>query len=182
MMAPLVLSVARSLVKIEQRESGGAIPGSCRFCCVAAKRQEPLFFDADGACPFCQMVKRLDRVSDQDAMLIWLPEFTQAALNAMIHECHRRLEAQGLMEWTSGGRSGIGAAFIPPEAREALIALGAFRARADEVVARLGSASPKILAQALARVSPQIYADRARKLHGVRLLPLGARDGRFAEF
>ncbi|WP_294537738.1 hypothetical protein [uncultured Rhodoblastus sp.] len=174
-MAPLVLSVRRPTGSGSIRQDSAAREGSCRFCAAPAKPQEPSsFLDADGACPFCILVRRLDRPGiDEETVLIWLPELTQAALIAIVHECHRRLAKHGLQHLAGVGRSAAGEEFIPVEAREALVAIASLRGRIEEVEARLGSSSPKALAQALVRVDAKTYADRARRLHGVRLMPLG---------
>ena len=174
-MAPLVLSVRRPTGSGNIRQNGGVSEGSCRFCAAPAKPQEPCsFLDADGACPYCRLARRLDLPAiDEEAVLIWLPELTQAALIAIVHECHRRLAKHGLQHLAGVGRAAVGEEFVPVEAREALVAIFTLRGRIDEVEARLGSSSPKALAQALLRVDAKAYADRSRRLHGVRLLPLG---------
>ncbi len=174
-MAPLVLSVRRPTESASIRKNGGAGEGSCRFCAAPAKPRELFsFLDEDGACPFCHLVRHLDRPNiDGEAVLIWLPELTQAALIAIVHECHRRLVKHGMQHLAGVGRPAIGDEFIPVETREALAAIAALRGRVDEVEARLGSSSPKALAQALLRVNANTYAERARRLHGVRLMPLG---------
>lgn len=179
-MASLVLSVHRPPEPVGAQQMSGADKGSCRFCAAPANPQEPSLFldvhflDAGGACPSCRLVRRLDRPAiDEEAVLIWLPELTQAALIAIVGECYRRLAKHGMLHLAGVGRSAIGAELIPIEAREALAAIAAFRGRIAEVEARLGSSSPKALGQALLRVDATTYADRARRLHGVRLMPLG---------
>ncbi|PPQ33265.1 hypothetical protein CCR94_02365 [Rhodoblastus sphagnicola] len=106
-------------------------------------------------------------------MLIWLPELTQAALIALVRECHARLRHCGVQHLTERGSTAVLHGSVPIEAREALAAIAAFRSRIAEVEARLGSSSPKALAQAMSRLNGKVYADRARRLHGVRLMPLG---------
>jgi hypothetical protein len=174
-MAPFVLSVRRPTESASIRKNGGAGKGSCRFCAAPAKPQELFsFLDGDGACPFCHLVRHLDRPNtDEEAVLIWLPELTQAAVIALVHECHRRLAKHGMQHLAGAGRAATGDELIPVDAREALAAIAALLGRVDEVEARLGSSSPKALAQALLRVNANTYAERARRLHGVRLLPLG---------
>ncbi len=174
-MAPLVLSVRRPTELASPRQNSGARKGSCQFCATEAKPQEPFScLDGDGACSFCHLVGHLDHPNiDAEAVLIWLPELTQAALIAIVHECHRRLAKHGMQHFAPLARSAVGNESIPIEVREALAAIAAFRGRVDEVEARLGSSSPQVLAQALLLVNAQTYAERARRLHGVRLMPLG---------
>ncbi|MCW2318910.1 hypothetical protein M2322_004479 [Rhodoblastus acidophilus] len=106
-------------------------------------------------------------------MLIWLPELTQAAVIALVRTCHARLDHCGVRRFADRGAPPNLSAALPIEAREAMAAIAALRSRIPEVEARLGSSSPKALALALARLDGKVYADRARRLHGVRLMPLG---------
>jgi hypothetical protein len=55
----------------------------------------------------------------------------------------------------------------------ALKAIRALAARAADAEAFLGTASPRLLGAALLRAKPQLYADRARRLGGLRLWPQG---------
>ena len=94
-LAPLVLSV---------RESGrtrGA-QSSCPFCGVRfAEGQEPFLCpdgSADFSCAPCHLVRHLERDTiAEEAVLIWLPEMTQAALNALAHGAHKRLARDGAL-------------------------------------------------------------------------------------
>jgi hypothetical protein len=60
-----------------------------------------------------------------------------------------------------------------PERSRLYHARSAFSARAAAAAGRLGSDKPSELAGALYRLSPGAYANRAKLLDGVRLLPLG---------
>lgn len=175
-MGSLVLSV-RALTPAGRASiegNSGADHGSCRFCAVRVKPREPsLFLDADGACPYCRLARRLDLPSiDDEAVLIWLPEFTQAALIAIVRECYLRLARCGLQQVATPEAPVSSTASMPLEAREAVVAIATLMGRRAEVQARLGSSSPKALGQALLRLKSEAYADRARRLHGVRLMPL----------
>ena len=93
-LAPLTLSVC------ENGTPGGAQPGSCPFCGVRfAEGREP-FLCADGfeesSCVPCFLVRHLERETiAEEAVLIWLPDLSQAALNALANGVHRRLAAEG---------------------------------------------------------------------------------------
>ena len=102
-------------------------------------------------------------------MLIWLPELTQPALNALAFAAHRRLAREGALQ--------LAAAPFAWSAEDgsygALEAIRAFESRSGEAEARLGTNSPGVLAMALMRAKRQVYADRARLLGGLRLWPRG---------
>jgi intracellular multiplication protein IcmJ len=162
---PLVLSV---------RESGqisGCAQSSCPFCgAPLAEGQEP-FICADGtkdvSCAPCHLVRHLDRLTiAEEAVLIWLPEMTQPALNKLASAAHRRLADAGALyravDPLAGPRQDI--------ASGAIEALRAVEKRRTEAEARLGTSSPRSLAAALLRAKPKFYEDRARLLGGLRLL------------
>src|SRR5208282_4683983 len=94
---PLVLSV---------RESGrkaGCAQSSCPFCGVRfAEGQEPFLCpdgSADFSCAPCHLVCHLERDTiAEEAVLIWLPEMTQAALNALAHGALKRLARDGALD------------------------------------------------------------------------------------
>src|SRR5271167_468031 len=96
-LAPLVLSVRES-----GRKAGGA-QSSCPFCGVRfAEGQEPFLCldgSADFSCAPCHLVRHLERDTiAEEAELIWLPEMTQAALNALAHGALKRLARDGALE------------------------------------------------------------------------------------
>jgi len=166
-LAPLVLSV---------RESGrkaGCAQSSCPFCGVRfAEGQEPFLCpdgSADFSCAPCHLVRHLERDTiAEEAVLIWLPEMTQAALNALAHGAHKRLAREGALRWASPF------ALTPDEVPNgALETIRALEARSVEAETRLGASSPRVLGAALMRMKPRLYEDRARLLGGLRLWPRG---------
>jgi len=166
---PLVLSVRES-----GRTRSGVARGSCPFCGVRfAEGQEP-FPCPDGSaeisCAPCHLVRHLERDTiAEEAVLIWLPEMTQAALNALAHGAHRRLSREGALRWAASPF-----ALTPDEVPNvALEAIRALEARSFEAEARLGASSPRVLGAALMRMKPRLYEDRARLLGGLRLLSRG---------
>src|SRR5271165_4798883 len=93
---PLVLSVhgtGRTSVRARS---------SCPFCGVClAEGREP-FQCADGSeevsCAPCHLVRHLERDTiGEEAVLIWLPELTQPALNALAFAAHQRLARDGAL-------------------------------------------------------------------------------------
>jgi intracellular multiplication protein IcmJ len=167
-LAPLVLSV---------RESGrkaGCAQSSCPFCGVRlAEGQEPFLCpdgSADFSCAPCHLVRHLERDTiAEEAVLIWLPEMTQAALNALAHGAHRRLALEGALRWAASPF-----ALTPDEVPNgALDVIRALEARSVEAETRLGASSPRVLGAALMRMKSKAYEDRARLLGGLRLWPHG---------
>ena len=99
---PLILSVR------ESGRTGGGAQSSCPFCGVRfAEGQEPFLCpdgSADFSCAPCHLVRHLERDTiAEEAVLIWLPEMTQSALNALAHGAHRRLARDGALR--PGGES-----------------------------------------------------------------------------
>jgi intracellular multiplication protein IcmJ len=162
---PLVLSVRES-----GRKSGYA-QNSCPFCGAPfAEGQEPLVC-ADGtndvSCAPCHLVRHLDRHTiAEEAVLIWLPEMTQPALNKLASAAHRRLADAGALHRAADPLAG------PHQdvASGPIEALRAIEKRRTDAEARLGTSSPRLLAAALLRAKPKFYEDRARLLGGLRLL------------
>ncbi len=167
-LAPLVLSV---------RESGrkaGCAQSSCPFCGVRlAEGQEPFLCpdgSADFSCAPCHLVRHLERDTiAEEAVLIWLPEMTQAALNALAHGAHKRLARDGALTHAASP-FGLTPDHVPNGALEAIRAL---EARSLEAETRLGASSPRVLGAALMRMKPRFYEDRAQLLGGLRLLSRG---------
>ena len=165
---PLVLSVR------ESGRTGGGAQCSCPFCGVRfADGQEPLLCpdgSADFSCAPCHLVRHLERDTiAEEALLIWLPEMTQSALNALALGAHRRLARDGALD-----RAASPFALSPDEVPNgALEAIRALEARSFEAETRLGASSPRVLGAALMRMKPRLYEDRARLLGGLRLWPRG---------
>jgi hypothetical protein len=115
-------------------------------------------------------VRHLERESiTEEAVLIWLPEMTQAALNALAYAAHKRLLREGALH-----RAADAFAVIREHGPDgALEAIRALEARSAEAEARLGTASPRVLGAALMRMKPKHYRDRARLIGGLRLLSHG---------
>ena len=165
---PLILSVR------ESGRTGGGAPSSCPFCGVRlAEGQEPFLCpdgSADVSCAPCHLVRHLERDTiAEEAVLIWLPEMTQAALNALAHAVHKRLFREGALHRATN-------AFAVIRERRpdgALEAIRALEARSGEADARLGTVSPRVLGAALLRMKPKLYEDRARLIGGLRLMSSG---------
>jgi hypothetical protein len=182
---PLVLSVQVSPMMAggDEWQEPLCRPGEilpCQFCgCAAAGWQVALPHADDDAghapvggtscCVLCELSLRLNRPAiAQEAMLVWLPEMSQAALNVLacrIHLVLHRHDEPPHME----RRPQIDT----PAIRGAWCALTALQARAAAAAARLGTTAPCDLAAALLRLSPSAYARRGALLSGVRLLPRG---------
>jgi intracellular multiplication protein IcmJ len=168
-LAPLVLSVRES-----GRTRSGVAQGSCPFCGVRfAEGQEPFPCpdgSADISCAPCHLVRHLERDTiAEEAVLIWLPEMTQAALNALAHSARRRLARDGAL-YGAASRFALTPEQVPNGVIEAIRAL---EARSFEAETRLGASSPRVLGVALMRMKPRLYEDRARLLGGLRLWPRG---------
>jgi len=167
-LAPLTLSVC------ENGAPGGAHRSSCPFCGVRlAEGREP-FLCVDGSeelsCVPCSLVRHLERETiAEEAVLIWLPDLSQAALNAVANLVHRRLAAAGALYLAASpfALTWRGAA------NPALEAIRAIEMRRAEAETRFGTCSPRVLGEALMRARPNLYADRARRLGGLRLWSRG---------
>jgi intracellular multiplication protein IcmJ len=167
-LAPLILSVC------ENATPSSAHRGSCPFCGVRlAEGREP-FLCTDGSeessCVPCSLVRHLERETiAEEAVLIWLPDLSQAALNAIVNGVHRRLAAEGAL-YLAASPFAVSSSESPNPALEAV---RAFEMRRGEAETRLGTSSPCVLGEALMRAQPNLYADRARRLGGLRLWPRG---------
>src|SRR5271157_5511698 len=131
-LAPLVVSVGQPTESVSARQTSVAPQGSCRFCAaqIARSQGHVSCLDADGACPLCHLVRHLERPTiDEEAVLIWLPELTQAALIAIVREAHRRLAEHGMLHLAAVGRSAASDVPVHAKAREALAAIAALRGR-----------------------------------------------------
>jgi len=178
---PLTLSAhAPSWLTGSHELKVGGGQNSCRSCGLkTASWRELRQFNEDHAdvarqtvvpaCVLCYLVQHLERDTiDDEALLIWLPEMTQGALNALARGVHLRLGADGdPINWDRRPPSHNAAA------RSAFSAFMALRDRAAEAESRLGTSSPTELCAALSRAPPDVYAKRDVLLDGLRLLPLG---------
>jgi hypothetical protein len=163
----------------EERQGPIAEAGPCRFCGLAAPGwTEPFLLNGDPvdrspdnlvtACALCQLV-RLDRpFIDDEATIVWLPEMTQATVNALVRETHRVFHAHGEPP-TMERRPLTDTASL----RAAYVSYQTLAERGAAAKARLGSTSPVDLGAALLALSPKAYAGRANLLGGVRLLGRG---------
>jgi hypothetical protein len=125
--------------------------------------------DCVAACGLCYLSRHLERPRiDEEAALVWLPEMSQPALNVTMREIHLELRTLG-EDLHDAGRLRLDT----PERLRFYYARSALSARAAAVASRLGTDKPSELAGALYRLSPGAYANRAKLLDGVRLLPLG---------
>nr|WP_322843413.1 hypothetical protein [Methylocella tundrae] len=181
---PLTLSAHTSaLVSCEEPSSkpqGSGSYGSCRFCGLkTASWQEPFHLNGDhldhagenivAACVLCHLAQHLDRETiDEEATLVWIPELTQGALNALARGVHATLAVHGLPADVARAPAAGAAA-----SEAAFAASMALRARSEKVEALLGTCSPRNLGFALLGLKPDIYSQRATLLGGLRLLPLG---------
>lgn len=158
-----------------------ALDISCRFCGLdAAGWQEPFHRDGNHAdlapgnavpaCPLCHLCQHLDRPRiREEATLIWLPETSQAAVNALVRGIHLVLHAHGEPAHVERGRP----LHDTPPLRAAWAAYQALLERARLADERLGTVSPLDLACALMGLSPHAREHGVQLLHGLRLLPLG---------
>lgn len=186
---PLVLSAHPSAWNADagglQRERTVSPDSSCQFCGFRAPGwQEPFHLNGDHddtpgnlavACVLCSLTQHLGRPTiDAEATLIWLPEMSQAALNAIARRIHRGLQAQG--EPPHMGRRPQS---DTPELRALYCAFMALQERGIALQSRLGTTSPRALGAALLGLDPAAYERRASLLGGTRLLPRGRlyRDG-----
>ncbi len=101
----------------------------------------------------------LDRPTiDTEAVLGWVPEISQAALNRIIRELHCRLHQTA------------GASAIDPGPH---YLSGALNGRVAAAAKILGTSQPSELAQSLALLSSVNYAERHRRLGGIRIMAAG---------
>lgn len=111
------------------------------------------------ACIFCHQCFYLDYVGKMESgMLVWMPEIDQTALNHIARAIYVGRISQGDMADASR------------KAYDTILG------RREEVENRLGTDNPSILAQVLQDyLGPKAYADRGRKLDGIRVFPLDKR-------
>lgn len=149
----------------------------CAFCGVRSGPWQIVYAAVEVAasrgsiavCPLCALALDLQRPRiDQEAMLIWLPEASQQALNFLIREIHIQLLAAGeCLHDFSGMRRDSKSLHRLYHARAVL------GARAEATRVRLGTDAPSELGDALQALSPAARARQDSLLGGTRLLPLG---------
>ena len=149
-LAPLTLSVC------ENGPVGGAHRTSCPFCGVRLAEEREPFLCADGSeessCVPCALVRHLERETiAEEAVLIWLPDLSQAALNALANGVHSRLAAEGAL-YLAASPFAVSSSETPNPALEAIRAIEMRRAEAET---RFGTSSPRVLAEALMRAKAQ---------------------------
>jgi len=170
---------------MSSRMTGGK-RGSCPFCShLATGRREPVLCEKDGACKkdsevelisawgeacaFCHLARHLERFEiDFEAILIWLPEVTQRALNRIAWQIYRWLAQHG----AAFDAQKEDAALVGPAARAAALRRALIACSAD-AAQELGTNRPSELAQALWRLSPRALEQGPQGLGGIRLFPLG---------
>lgn len=166
---PLTLSFSLDeLAAIAATDALDRVGDCCSFCGGAIGVR---YCDTVGepSCVLCGLARHLERPRiDDEARLIWLPEMSQAGLNVLIREMHCRLRALGeRLHLDSRPTVATDDRICVYHAQQALLARG------EAAAARLDSALPSDLADALVRLSPSAYRCRARLLSGIRLLPAG---------
>src|ERR1700722_3382032 len=124
-LAPLTLSVC------ENGAVGGARRGSCPFCGVRLAREPFLCVDGSEelSCVPCSLVRHLERETiSEEAVLIWLPDLSQAALHAPANGVHRRLAAEGAL-YLAASPFAVSSSETANPALEAVRAIGMARRR-----------------------------------------------------
>ena len=186
---PLVLSAHFSVWTADadegERTAAGADtdPVACQFWGQPTMGwQEPFHLNDEreanlvASCPLCHLVQHLNRPDiDREAVLIWLPEMAQAALNVLVRQIHLACIGAGV----SPILSDAGWSSSKPAAAKPLAAYAALQERSAVAMERLGTNSPRLLGGVLLdlRLDPLTRADL---LGGLRLLPRGQlfRQGR----
>ena len=147
----------------------------CPFCDMKSGRWQNFVVpacpshDCSAACVLCFLCRHLDRPRiDEEAVLVWLPEMSQPALNVTMRDIHVQFRTLG-EDLCDTGRLRLNI----PERLRLYYARSALCAQTAAAASRLGTDKPSDLAGALCRLSPSAYANRAKLLGGVRLLPLG---------
>jgi intracellular multiplication protein IcmJ len=138
---------------------------TCRYCQFKAKRYQELHHLDDNhgrntpenvvtACCLCHQCYHLGMAGVRNSgVLVWLPEFSQADLNNI---CRTLFVASGGVHAES--------------ANELYRALEARRAVIDLEMGQ-GASNPAALGQAFLEMDREVYATRAKRLGGLRLLP-----------
>lgn len=152
----------------------------CGFCgCPVGSWQAPFHREGGStviACALCALPQRLERPQiDREAVLVWLPEWSQQAISVLMREVHVRTQALG----ASLGDDYEPVDCVPtskttPDYRKTIyVARTALAKRVEVAEHRLGTTSPHELAVALLGLSAAAFEKRSTLLGGIRLLPLG---------
>lgn len=164
---------------------------TCRFCGFRAHSWQEVHHLNDDhadnrlenlvtACIFCHMCHHIGRAGlNDEASIVWLPEISQARISHLVRSS---LVAQRWAEpYITNARHGApslvqAAKFIADAAKSLMAKMRSREAEADRI---LGTSSATILAEALMGIansgSSEAYEQRAKYLHGIRLLPTGSR-------
>lgn len=156
-----------------------ALSRSCVFCGAPTgawlsvtgngKPGRPDQVPNDSVCPLCRLVCHLERPHiDDEAVLVWLPEISQPALNTIVRELHIQLRALG-----DPLEAGAAPRHNTPERYPLHHARTAFAERSAGAAERLGTTKPSDLGSALHRLSPAARRHQDALVGGLRLLPLG---------
>jgi hypothetical protein len=151
----------------------------CAFCGLPSGKcqmQSPRPRKSDGesagglpACPLCALPQHLERPRiDDEAALVWLPEMSQQAINAMMREIHIQIRALG-----ENPQADSIFKKHSPSHRSLHYARAVLSERIQPAIDRVGTSSAHELGFALLELSPAAYARRAALLGGLRLMPLG---------
>jgi intracellular multiplication protein IcmJ len=153
---------------------------TCRFCghrCVGW--QDVYHLDGEHthwslenlvtACPLCHGLQHLGRATVTDEqVLIWLPDVSQAALNAIVRHIHLTLYCHG---------EAAHAEEMPrsrdPAVHSALRAYHALAAEAKTLAARIGTSNPRELGAALLGLPEAERGSLPAALGGIRSLHRG---------
>lgn len=162
---PLVLSVSRH-DRTSKSHSAGML---CQFCGETVGQVPDALVSEAPCCVLCGLVQHLERPRiDEEAQLVWLPELSQPALNALMRRVHMSLRRHGEgLETGAQPTAAVGDLPTLYQAGQALLG------RRAEAATRLGTSEPSDLADALLRLSPAGFKRRDTLLGGVRLLPMG---------
>jgi intracellular multiplication protein IcmJ len=190
---PIILGISRSDPGASKKQSGAGISGSssavdgkiskelkqkiferddftCQCCGFQSKKYQeihhknhnPADFSEDNlltVCIFCHQCFCLENVSSmKSGVLIWLPEIDQAMLHHLARAIYVARISQG------------------PVAEAARKSLDIIMGRREEATRRVHTDDPYILAMVLKDyLGPKHYAERQKKLEGLRLFPLDRR-------
>jgi len=153
---------------------------ACRFCGLASGPWAEIFHrngdHADDsldnlatACPACHACQHLGRDgSDQEHLVIWLPHLTQAALNHLMRGIHHVFWEHGEAAHMAGPSSQDTFAL-----RSAYAAYRELAACASVAQASLGTASPRLVGEALLNLPPSAAPYATALVDGLRLLSRG---------
>ena len=190
---PITLGIARRMSGKKPKKSGAGATGSssamgnklpkdlknkiferdnytCQCCKFTSKKyQEVLHKNNDPSdlsednlltvCIFCHQCFHLEKVSDmKSGVLVWLPEIEQPMLHHVARAIYVARISQG------------------PVAEAARKSLDIIMGRREEAKNRIHTDDPYILAMVLKDyLNPKHYAERDKKLEGLRLFPLDRR-------